>query len=78
MEWENNILKIRKQIDTIDDEIIRLLNKRMQLCKEIGELKKRMNMPIEDCKREIEVLQKAGIYKLVFKEIINLCKGFEK
>ncbi len=78
MEWETEVMKIRKQINIIDDEIIKLLNKRMQLCKEIGEIKKMRNMPIEDCKRENEILQKAGIFKSVFKEIISLCKDFEK
>ncbi|MGB9728299.1 MAG: chorismate mutase [Thermoprotei archaeon] len=78
MEWENELMKMRKQIDTIDDEIIKLLNKRMQLCKEIGEIKRMRSIPIEDCKRENEILQKAGIFKSVFKEIISLCKDLEK
>lgn len=77
MEWKSDIIKIREQIDAIDDEIIKLLNRRMQLCKEIAKIKKEANIPVEDCKREYEILQKAGIFKPVFKEIINLCKNFE-
>lgn len=48
----------RKCIDDIDDQIISLLKKRMALSAEIGRKKKRENLPIEDHKRELEILSK--------------------
>lgn len=36
------INEIRTQIDTIDDQIVDLFSKRLQLCKIIGDLKKQI------------------------------------
>ena len=51
---ENN----RKKIDEIDEEIIRLLNERMKLSKEIGKIKQKNNISIEDKEREKELIKK--------------------
>ena len=45
----------RAQIDTIDDEILKLLNRRFQLCKYIGEEKTKGGLAIKDKRREDEI-----------------------
>ncbi len=48
----------RKQIDEIDGELLRLLNRRAQLALEIGVLKRRGDSPLWDPAREREVLER--------------------
>ncbi|MFY1049879.1 chorismate mutase [Apilactobacillus sp. 1-1-2] len=77
--------EIRKQITDIDNEIIKLLEQRFELCKKVGEIKRANNLPILDEKREQEVL--AGIeatatkygeeIKSVFAEIMQQAKNIE-
>jgi len=66
------ILELRREIDRIDEEIIRLLDRRMKLVREIRELKRRIGLDIRDPKREEHVLRRAGIYRDVFREILRL------
>ena len=47
---------LRKKIDDIDDELIALFFKRLDISKEIGELKKENNMKIYDPEREEEII----------------------
>jgi len=49
----------RKEIDSIDLEIIRLINQRGIIVKKIGTLKAKAGLPIVDKKREAEILQTA-------------------
>lgn len=73
----------RKQIDSIDKEIISLFAKRFHIAKEIGCLKKNQSKNIYDSKREDIVIDQikqfaneedinpdfvVSLYKLVFKE----------
>lgn len=44
--------ELRNQIDEIDRQLVKLLGERMDLVKEIGTLKKRADLPIEDTDRE--------------------------
>ncbi|KPN83326.1 Shikimate dehydrogenase [Apilactobacillus kunkeei] len=77
--------EIRKQITDIDNEIIKLLEQRFELCKKVGEIKRANNLPILDEKREQEVL--SGIestatkygeeIKTVFEEIMQQAKNIE-
>ena len=48
--------KLREQIDSIDDEIVSLLSKRMEIVKEVGKLKKEHKIEPLDVKRLEEVL----------------------
>lgn len=50
--------ELRKQIDTIDDEIVALLEKRLQIAKQIGELKTRLNVEVYHPQREEEILKR--------------------
>jgi len=53
-----DLLKLRQEIDNIDNEIIRLLNKRMEIVKKVGELKNTINAPIYRPEREKEIIER--------------------
>ncbi len=69
----SGIKEARELIDRLDDEIMRLLGKRLELCRKIGLAKKRAGTPLRDLERERQVLERAGRYRKVFEEIIRLC-----
>ncbi len=49
---------LRKQIDEIDQQIIKLLAERISTAKAIGKFKKEAEMPVYDKKREIDIRSK--------------------
>ena len=51
----------REEIDRIDGELLRLLNRRALLALEIGELTPRAGLPLKDEGREREVLLKSSV-----------------
>ena len=55
---DKRILELRKQIDDLDEEIIRLLKKRMRISKEVGKLKEELDIPVEDKNRENEIIDR--------------------
>lgn len=71
------IHELRERIDEIDEEILELLDERVDTSKEIGEIKREKGISITDTEREEEVLERAKGYKAVFEEIINTCKKKE-
>lgn len=50
--------ELREQIDIIDNEILKLLNKRMEIVKRVGELKNSSNTPIYRPEREKEIIER--------------------
>ena len=50
----------REEIDRIDGELLRLLNRRALLALEIGEMKTRAGLPLKDECREREVLSRSS------------------
>lgn len=50
----------RQRIDSIDSQIIRLLNERAQVVRDVGEIKQRYHAPASAPGREARVLQLAG------------------
>lgn len=75
----------RENIDEIDEEILSLILKRLDICKKIGIFKNENNMLIEDKKREEEILDRikksAGEFspavENIFKNIILNCKNVQ-
>lgn len=51
-----DLLDIRKEIDLVDDEIIKLFVKRMGLSKEVAEVKKNSNVLVTDTSREDKII----------------------
>ena len=54
----------RKQIDNIDDELLRLFKERMVVARQIGQYKKEHGLPVLDATREndklVVISEKAG------------------
>lgn len=79
---------LRAKIDRLDEEILSLLLKRIQLVKKIGELKTARDLPVFDPAREQEILsrlKKLSMEKipdekleLIFREIFSLSRSYEK
>lgn len=47
----------RRRVDEVDDELVRLLNRRAQMSIEIGQLKKEIGLPMRDEAREESILR---------------------
>lgn len=85
---EPDISDWRDRIDSLDLEMVRLLNERAHCAIEIGRIKRRRNMPIYDPRREeqiIEMVQKQnrgpldseGLRRL-FERIIDESRRIER
>jgi chorismate mutase/prephenate dehydratase len=83
MELESN----RKKIDEIDQEIVKLLDRRVSVCKEIGQKKVHHQVSIFDSAREKVVLEKvasaahqapADDVKSIYREIISMCRNVQR
>ena len=48
---------LRKDIDSIDRKIVRLLEERMEISRKVGEYKSANNIPILDTQREKDVIK---------------------
>tara|TARA_A100001011_G_C13833410_1_gene643899 strand:+ start:79 stop:339 length:261 start_codon:yes stop_codon:yes gene_type:complete len=55
---DKRILKLRQEIDKLDEDIIQLLKERMQISKEVGRLKEDLKLPVEDKTREQEIIDR--------------------
>ena len=76
---------IRKEIDEIDEKLVYLISKRTEYARGIAHLKMKLNCPINDEKREMEI--KKRIYELCKKynldfemvwDIINTLMEYNK
>ena len=66
------IKELRNSIDKVDDQIFELILKRFDYVEKIGNIKKEMNMPVDDKAREeiiIERLSEKLSTKINYKEI---------
>lgn len=52
-----DLLQIRKELDKIDKELLKLLLVRRTFEKKVGEYKKKYNLPIRNRQREKEIIQ---------------------
>ncbi len=91
MEYQEELNKLRNKIDRIDEEILRLLNERAKLAKEVGHIKKKHNLPIYVPSREQKIFERleqlnkefgeafpTEFIKPVFREIISACRSTEE
>lgn len=49
--------KLRKRIDAVDQQLLKLLAERLEIGKDIAEYKREHDLPIQDRKRELEVIK---------------------
>ena len=80
------ILRLRQEIDEIDEAILQLLKKRIDVSKRIGKTKKILHLPLRDHDREDEIYltinetasqiglppQTRAQLKTIYREIISL------
>jgi chorismate mutase/prephenate dehydratase len=76
--------KKRKNIDLIDRKLLNLLNQRLRLAIEVGNIKKKMGEKIRDPRREEEVLERLKKIdrgplreedlEKIFKTIMRVCR----
>ncbi len=79
---------LRKKIDSIDDRLLQLLNERMEVVKEVGELKNRTKAPIYRPEREQEILNRLkaknsgplndAAIEAIFLEIFAVSRNLER
>ena len=80
-----DLSEIRKNIDTVDAQLIQLIKQRMDCAKAVAEYKKATNTPILNVKREQEILDKVqqeggeygDIAKQLFSNLIELSRGLQ-
>lgn len=76
--------KLRKSIDQIDDQLMKLLNERFALTNQIGKVKQAEKLEVTNNDREEEILSKTYEYinqlpvAKVYQEIFNISKGMQK
>ncbi len=76
---EEDINKLRKEIDKLDTKLISLLRERLIVAKKIGKYKKKRFLPVRDMKREKELLLKVSnkAKEQGIKDIENIKKMFK-
>ena len=82
----DELLKLRNEIDRLDEEILARLSERARCAQRVGEVKKG-NAPFYRPEREAQVLRRlaelnpgplpADAVKSVFREIMSVCLGLE-
>ena len=56
MDDKKNLYFLREEVDTIDFQIITLLESRLKLTNEVGKIKEKINKTFQDLKREEDIL----------------------
>ncbi|OGP68068.1 MAG: prephenate dehydratase [Deltaproteobacteria bacterium RBG_13_53_10] len=84
---KEKIQSLRRDIEGVDDEILRLLNRRARIVEEVGKVKSEIKMDTYSPRREEEILQRMGSRNSgpfprwailsVFREIISACRALE-
>ncbi len=85
----DDIDQLRKRIDEVDEEILRSLSKRTEICRALGSLKRKKKIPIKDIPRENDVYaqirKKAAALGLeavqvekVYCQIVNMCSAVQE
>ena len=85
----NELEQYRKQIDQIDELILKALSERVKICRAIGLVKKKRDVPVRDVSRENEVYGSVkeksiefGLDPLqveaVYREIVNMCSAVQE
>ena len=79
-----NIRRLRKKVDEVDEQILRSLSQRAEICRAIGLVKDKHGMPIQDSPRENDVYahirkraSELGLdpshIEAIYSEIVNMC-----
>ena len=82
------IKKLRKKIDQVDEQLLQSLSERAEICRSIGLVKEKHGIPIQDFPRENDVyahiLEKAAELGLdpahveaIYRQIVNMCSAIQ-
>ncbi len=80
----DKIADLRNQIDSIDNEIMKLLDKRFDITKEVGEVKKTISKNVLDTNREKIILDKTSNYshypeiKSIYEHLMSVSKSQQR
>lgn len=82
------LIKLRKEIEAVDKDLATLFNKRMDLVKKINNIKKKLNLDVLDKDREkylldlnknyIDDQEVLNYYQRLYKELLNISKEYQK
>lgn len=85
---DDKLLALRQKIDSIDTQILDLLNQRACVAQEVGHVKAQTNAPVFRPEREAQVLCKIAEHnpgpllgadiQTIFREIMSACRALEK
>jgi len=86
---DQNLDQIRRQMSETDEKIIRLLELRAELAREVGKIKEISGMEVYDPAREAAMMSEfeknvqddvlpAGYLKAIYREIISACRELQK
>ena len=84
-----DLKQLRRKIDEVDEQILRLLGERAKICEAIGSAKKAQGLPVKDVDREEKVYkivrERAAKLSLnpvqvgaVYREIVNMCSSVQE
>jgi chorismate mutase len=79
----------RKEVDQVDELILKALTERVKICMAIGLVKKKRGMPVRDVSRENDVYKKVkeksiqlGLdsqkIETLYREIVNICSAVQE
>jgi chorismate mutase len=82
------IKKLRKEIDEVDEQILRSLSKRTEICRSIGLVKEKHGIPVQDFPRESDVYERMrkraaelGLapshVEAIYHQIVNMCSAVQ-
>ncbi|MBT0158765.1 chorismate mutase [Candidatus Bathyarchaeota archaeon A05DMB-2] len=83
-----DITRLRKRIDEVDEQILHSLSERVNICRSIGVVKKKHKIPIKDIPRENDVYmhikEKAATLGLdpeqveaIYNRIVKMCSSVQ-
>ena len=85
---EAQVADLRRRIDQVDDQLMKLLNSRSACAVEIGRIKRRIGMPVYQPDREKWILERAernnpgpldsGAVRRVFERVIDESRRLER
>lgn len=84
-----DLTQLRKKIDVVDEQILRLLCERVKICRDIGSIKKTRGIPVRDAERErrvyLRICEQAKLLGLdpmyveaMYREIVNMCSSVQE
>jgi len=83
-----DINEIRREIDRLDDELLRIFNQRAALALKIGEIKKECELPVYDPSREQKIFERmrqanpgpldSGAIVRMFERVIDESRRLER